>query len=112
MGHPLAVHLGPEDRILKHQVFRDQARLENLPSPVDVLDVQVDGFDALLEPQAQQVPFGGRENARQDIEGYEAFLRIGLAVDRERDSDAAEQQLGFAAAIVENVGRYLAEPAG
>ena len=37
---------------------------------------------------------------------------VGLAVDREGDADAAEQQLGLAAAIVEHVRRDLAEPGG
>ena len=54
--HLLAVHLRPEHRILEHQILRDDAGLENLAPPVDVLDVEVDGLDALLEPAAQAGP--------------------------------------------------------
>ncbi len=68
-------------------------------------------FDALLEPGAQQVPFGGGENARQDVEGDEPLLRVRFAIDGEGDADAAEQELRLAPAVVEHVGRHLGEPA-
>ena len=50
-------------------------------------------------------------DARDDVEGDQPLLRVGFAIDREGDADAAEQQLGLAPAIVEHVGRHLAEPA-
>ena len=73
--------------------------------------IGVDRLDALLEPALQRVPFGGGEDARDDVERDQPLLRVGLAIDREGDADAAEQQLGLAAAEVEHVGRDLAEPA-
>ena len=109
--HLLAVHLRPEHRVLKHQVFRDHAGPQNLASRIDVAQIVVDGLDALLETRAQDVPFGGGQNARQHVEGNEPLLRIGFAVDREGDADAAEQDLGLAPAVVEHVGRHLGEPA-
>jgi hypothetical protein len=109
--HLLAVHLRPEHRILKHQVFRDHAGPQNLASRIDITQIVVDRLDALLEPRAQDVPFGGGQNARQHVEGNEPLLRIGFAVDREGDADAAEQDLGLAPAVVEHVGGHLGEPA-
>ena len=109
--HLLAVHLRPEHRVLEHQVLGHDAGLENLAPAVDVADVEVDRLDALFEAAAQQVPFGGGEDARQHVEGDQALLRVGLAVDREGDADAAEQELGLAPAVVEHVGRHFGEPA-
>ena len=43
--------------------------------------------------------------------GISRSVRVGFAIDREGDADAAEQQLGFAPAIVEHVGGHLLEPA-
>ncbi len=109
--HLLAVHFRPEHRILEHQIFRHHAGFENFAPGVDVADVMVDGFDALLEPGAQDVPFGRGENARQHVEGDEPLLRVRFAIDREGDADAAEQDLGLASAVAEHVGRHLGEPA-
>ncbi len=112
VGHLLAVHLRPKHRVLEHQVFRHDAGLEDLAPVVDVVDVVIDGLDALLEAGLQDVPFGGRQDARQHVEGDQPLLRVRLAIDREGDADAAEQHLRLAAAVVENVGRHLGEPAG
>src|SRR5205085_756678 len=57
--HLLTVHFRPEHRILEHQFFRYHAGLENLAPGVDVAEIEVDGFDALFEPRAQDVPLGG-----------------------------------------------------
>ena len=43
--------------------------------------------------------------------GISRSWRVGLAIDREGDADAAEQQLGLAPAVVEHVGRDFGEPA-
>ena len=86
----LAVHLRAEHRILKHQIFRDDAGLQDLAAAIDVLDVGVDGFDALFEAALQRLPFLGRDDARDDVEGNEALLRLGIAVDRKGDADAPE----------------------
>ena len=44
------------------------------------------------------------------VERDESFFGITFAVNGEGDADAAEQHLGFAATIIENIGRDLAEP--
>ena len=110
--HLLTVHLRPEHRILEHQILRHDAGLEDFAPVVDVVDVVVDGLDALLEAGAQDVPFGGREDTRQHVERDQPFLGVRLAVDREGDADPAEQHLRLAPAVVEDVGRHLGEPAG
>jgi len=78
---------------------------------IDVLDEQIERLDALGETLFQQPPFGAGHYARNDVERDQPFLRVGFAVDREGDADAAEQELGLAPAVVENIGRHLVEPA-
>ena len=86
--------------------------LQDFAAAVDVAEVGVDRLDALLQPAAQRVPFLRRQDARDDVERDQPLLGVGLAIDREGDADAAEQQLGFLAAIVQHVGADIAEPAG
>src|SRR5439155_19370752 len=109
--HLLAVHFRPEHAVLEHEFFRHDAGLENLAPGVDVADVMVDGFDALLKPGAQDIPFGAGEDARQDVEGNETLLGVGFAVDRKGDADAPEQDLRFAPAVVQHVRPHIGEPA-
>ena len=110
--HLLAVHLRAEHRVLEHQIFRHDAGAQHFTLAVDILEIEVERLDALLQSLAQPVPFAGREDARDDVERNEPFLRVGLAIDREGDADPAEEELGFAAAVVEHVGTHLAEPRG
>ena len=48
---------------MEHQLFRHHAGFEDFAPRVDVADIEIDGFDALLEPGAQDVPLGRGENA-------------------------------------------------
>ncbi len=89
---------------MKDQILGHDPGLENFAAVIHVLDVGVDGLDALLQAALQDVPFRGREDAWNDVEGDQPFLRLRVAVDREGDADAAEQQLRLAPAEVEHVG--------
>ena len=84
--------------------------LQNLAAAIDILDVGVDGFDALLEAALQEFPFLGREDARDDVEWDQAFLRLGVAIDRKGDADTPEQEFRLAAAEVEHVGFDFVQP--
>ena len=108
--HFLAVHLRAENRILEDQVFGDDVGFENFAAAIDVLDIGVDGLHALLEAAPHDLPFLGGDDARDDVERDQALLRLGVAIDRKGDADAAEQELRLAPAVVEHVGRDLAEP--
>ena len=110
--HLLAVHLRPEHRILEHQILGHDAGFQNFAAAVDVAEVGVDRLDALLEAAAQRVPLLRRQDARDDVERDQPFLGVGFAIDREGDADAAEQQLGFLAAVFEDIRGNIAEPAG
>ena len=62
-------------------------------------------------PSAQPRPFGGRQDARQHVERDQPLGRVRLAIDREGDADAPEQELRLAAPVLQHVGRQLAKPA-
>ena len=109
--HLLSAHLRAERRIAEHQVVGHDAGAQDLARAVDVLDESVERLDALRQALFQQPPFGRRHDARDDVEGDQPLLRVGLAIDREGDADAAEDQLGLAPPVVEHVGRHLGEPA-
>ena len=68
--------------------------------------------DALLQALLQQRPFLAGHDPRDHVEGDQPLLGFGVAIDREGDADAAEQQLGFLAAIFERLRRRLLQPAG
>ena len=106
----LAVHLRPEHRVLEHQVLRHHPGLEDLAAGVDVLDIGVDGAHPLLQPAPDQVPFARRDDAGQHVERDQPLGRIGVAIDREGDADAPENELGLAPAVVEDIGRNAGEP--
>ena len=97
--HFLAVHLRAENRILEDQVFRDDVGFEDFAAAIDVLDIGVDRLHALLEAAPHDVPFLGGDDARDDVERDQALLRLGVAIDRKGDADAAEQKLRLAPAV-------------
>ena len=109
--HALAVHLRAERRIAVHQIFRNDASTQDLARAIDILDEHVERVDALGQALLQEPPFGARHDARDDVEGDQPFGGVGLAVDREGDADAAEDQFGLAPPVIEHVGRHFGQPA-
>ena len=61
---------------------------------VDVVDEVVERVDALLEAALDPVPFLGRHDARNQVEGEDAFGAGGVAVDVEGDAQLQQQALG------------------
>ncbi len=110
MRHRLAVHLGPEYRISEDEFFRHDAGAQNLALVISVVQIGVQRFHALLKAARELLPFAAIENARNDVEGDQALGGSGFAIDRKRDADAAEDELGFLATIVEDVFRDVVQP--
>ena len=63
--HALAVHLRPEDRVLEHEILRDDAGAQHLALGIDVLDVEVDRLDALFEAALDGLPFVRRRECAE-----------------------------------------------
>ena len=84
--------------------------LMHLLRAVEVAQERVQRRDALLQPALEKRPFGLGQHPRDDVERDEPLGRLVVAVDREGDADAAEEQLGLAAAGVEELRRRGIEP--
>ncbi len=72
----------------------DGAVLENFLIVVDVVDEGVEGVDALFEAAFDAVPFGRGDDARDQVEGEDAFGAGGIAVDVKRDAELEEEAFG------------------
>ena len=72
---------------------------------IDVVQEGVERRDALDESCLENVPFRGRDDARNDVERNQALGAGILAVDREGDADAMEGALGFLAFLGDLFGR-------
>ena len=68
---------------------------------VDILQEQVQRHDALRQSGLQAVPFESRDDARDQVEGKEAFRAAAVAVDGEGDALQQERQIRQAAALFE-----------
>ncbi len=110
MRNFLVVHFRTKYRIFKHQLSRNDASPDDVAQPVDVLDIEVEGFDALLKTATQKVPLRCRENPRDDVEGDETFLRFGIAVNGKGYTDAAEQEFSLALPEIQLLERDFTEP--
>ena len=97
-------------RVAVDEVGRDDAGLDAFLRAVDVGEEGVERRDALLQAALERDPFRLGQHARDDVEGDQPLGRLVVAVDREGDADAAEEQLGLAAAGVEDLGGRLVEP--
>ena len=61
---------------------------------VDVVQEHVERAHALLEARVQLAPLRRRDHVRQDVEGNQPLGAALVAVDREGDAHAVEQDLG------------------
>ena len=109
--HLLAVHLGPEHRVLEDQILRHDLGAKDVAAVIDVTQEHVQRLDALLQALLQQRPFLAGDDPRDHVERDQALGGFGIAIDGKGNADAAEQQLGLLAAIFERLGRRLLEPA-
>ena len=104
-----AVHLAPVVRIARDELGRDEAVLEDLLLVVDVLDEPVDRGDALDAARLDDLPVGGRDDARDDVEGQDAVDRVLVGVNGEGDAEIEELAVGGARAALQRRGLEAAE---
>ena len=105
-----AHHLRHEGRVLDDQVFGHAAGADDLLAVIDVVHEGVERAHALLDAGGEPAPFGGAQDARDDVEGDEALGGGLVAVDGEGDAGAAEQRLGLAALALEVVDLLGLQP--
>ena len=90
-----ALHLGAVLRIAKHLLGRHDASTHNILFVIDVVNEQIERLHALTQPLLQGLPFGSRDDARDDVKRNQPFSTRFAAIDREGDTNPAEHQIGF-----------------
>src|SRR5215813_9673830 len=69
---------------------RDNAVVDDMLGLIDIVNKQVEGLNALLQPTLDEGPIAGFHNAWDDIEREDALRPGRIAVDVERDSHVQE----------------------
>lgn len=78
---------------------------------IDVVEEGVERPRALADAAIEHAPFGGGEDARQQVERDQPLRVAALAIDREGDADAAEDRLRFLQSRVEALDADFLDPA-
>ncbi len=79
---------------------------------IDVVEEPVERIHALAQALRELVPFGSGNDSRDGVERDEALCARVVTVDRERDADAMEEEVGFAALFRHAIGGRFGEPLG
>ena len=79
---------------------------------VDVAQEHVERAHALREPALEALPVRRRDDPRHDVERDHALGARVLAVDREGDADALEEDVRLLPLLDEIFGRELVDPVG
>ena len=110
--HVLAVHFGPEHRVLEDQVVGNDVGAQDIAAVIDVAQEHVERAHPLLQAFFEDGPFLRRYDPRDHVEGDQPLLGFGVAIDGKGDADPAEQQFRLLAAIFQRIRRRLLQPAG
>ena len=111
-GHLHALHFAPILRVAEHPFRGHYARLQDALFVIDIVQEEVERIDALLQTLLEQPPFRRVNDARDDVEGNQAFGAGIFPVNREGDADAMEGALGFLAFLGDLFGRRPVQPVG
>jgi len=94
MGRADRRHGETELRVGEDQFGRQYAGLQDFALAINVGQKGVDRGDALDQPFFQPTPFLGREYARDDVEGDDAFFGVFIAIDGKGDAQFAKDCFG------------------
>ncbi|MCY1278586.1 hypothetical protein D9M70_273170 [compost metagenome] len=96
----------------QHLLGGDDPGLDDALVVVEVGEEHVQRLDALDAALLDHAPFAGGDGAGNDVEGDQALGALVVAVEGEGDPRPVEQQVGFAAALGQQVVRGFFQPAG
>ena len=106
----LSPHSGGGSRVLEDQLSRHDPGANDLARTIDVLQEKVESASPLFKAARQVGPFPSGHDARDDVEGDQALLRLGIPIDRERDADFSEKELCLVAAMFQKLRRRGIQP--
>ena len=104
------LHHRPVLRVVQHLLGRNLAGLEDFLVVIDVVQEHVERLDALAQARLHRLPFGRRDDARNDVEGNQALLARLLAINGKGDADAMKGQIGLGPLAGDAFGRGRLEP--
>jgi len=108
--HVDALHLGAVLGILVNLARRDDAGIDDVLVVVDVVHEHVERLDALDQARLQRRPFVRGDDARDGVEGDQAFGAGAVAIHGEGDADAAESEIGLGALAFDALARLARKP--
>ena len=77
---------------------------------IDIIEEGVQGADPLLDPAFEEAPFGGGDDAGDQVERDDPFIGLGRAVDGEGDAKSAENGVRFLLFVTERGTRLRTQP--
>mmetsp|Transcript_59385 Transcript_59385/g.140239 ORF Transcript_59385/g.140239 Transcript_59385/m.140239 type:complete len:469 (+) Transcript_59385:1183-2589(+) len=113
--HVHAHHLLAELGVVQDLVGGHEAGLQDLLAVIDVVDEAVQRRHALGQAGLHRGPLGVGNHPRNQVEGDQAFGALAgvlVAIDREGDAHAAEDQLGLLAPLAHQRLGLIGQPAG
>ena len=111
LGHVHVLHLGAVLGVQEYLLGGHHVRAHDVVPVIDVVDEHVERAYPLLQAGFQQTPFGGGDDARDQVEGDQAFGAGRVARHRKRDADPAKAQVRFQAARGHGLRGLLVMPA-
>ena len=106
--HPL--HLRAVLRVAQHLFGRNDAGLEDLLVVINIVNEGVERTHPLLQSVFQTDPLLQGQHPGHDVERYQPFRTLLLAVNRECDADPVEQGIRLGALLRQPVRRLIFEP--
>ena len=105
-------HLAAELRVVEHLLGGNSSGAKDLLLVIDVVQKGIERLHALPQSCLQRRPLGRRDDARDDVEGYQPLGAGLLAVHREGDTDAVEGRVGLDLLACQTLGRHCRQPLG
>ncbi len=105
-----ALHCNLVTLVRQHLLSRDDALLENALVVIDVGQEHVQRLHPLNAAAFDYLPLAGLDAAGDDIEGNQTLGTLFVTVEGEGDTGSMEQQVGFAAALLQQFGRCIRQP--
>ncbi|RMS07809.1 hypothetical protein ALP75_202816 [Pseudomonas syringae pv. actinidiae] len=96
----------------KHLFGRNDPGLDDALVVIEIGQKHVQRLDALNAATLDNPPLAGRNAARNGVERNKPLGPLFIAIQRERNARAVKQQIGFAPALSQKLGRRVTQPAG
>ena len=102
IAHLAAEVLAAVDQLKGHHLVA-----ENLRLMVNIIEKEIERGDTLREPTFNNIPFGGCDDAWQQVKGKDALRALGVAVDSEGDALKEKRFVGRTLTLLQLLRRQF-----